>query len=115
MSASRPLSRRLCDWVVRADDANGVRTIVVSGELDLCAADELAATLAAEYSDGGEIRVDLTGVTFIDAPILGVLVRADQHLREQAGRLVLTGSGKRIKRLLHITGLDDLLAVEQVA
>jgi anti-sigma B factor antagonist len=89
--------------------------MVASGELDLAVADRLASKLADEYPEALEIRVDLSRVTFIDGRILGVLVHADQDMRARGGRLVLTGVGQRIRRLLHLTGLDAVLAAERVA
>lgn len=101
------------EWSVDRDESAGTSTVVVSGELDVANADELAATLAREYCSD-VVRLDMSGVTFLDAQILNVLVRANREMDTRAGVLVLAGVGPRIQRVLRICGLAGVLRVETI-
>ena len=103
-----------CTMTVRADGAAHSSTVVVDGELDLAFADALRATLAAEQRGGRRrVRIDMSAVTFVDATALGVLANAHHQFRARGGAVVLTGAGPQIRRLLRITGLDDVLPVAE--
>jgi anti-anti-sigma factor len=92
---------------VRPDSAQ------LSGELDVTGIDELWTTLDGLVDAGGRlVRVDLAELDFLDAAGLGILVRAHRRLSAVGGRLVLTGVRPAQRRLLEITGLDRVLAVE---
>ena len=80
-----------------------------AGELDLATADELKAVLAGETSAGGQVVLDLSPVTFMDATALGVIVGAANQLARKGGRLTLTGATPPIERVLHLTGLHTML------
>jgi anti-sigma B factor antagonist len=97
---------------VHADDAAHSATIVLSGDLDLAAADTLAATIAEQHRRARRyVRLDLADVTFLDATALGVLVDAHREFLARRGTLTLTGVGRPVSRLLAITGLDKMLFV----
>jgi anti-sigma B factor antagonist len=88
-------------------------TLRLSGELDLCSADLFDAVLAHHIASGRrDIRLDMSGVTFVDCAGLGAIVAAHNTLATKDGHLELTGVGPRAARLLEITGLDAELHVE---
>jgi anti-anti-sigma factor len=72
-------------------------TITVSGEVDLYSAPDLTAALEHPAVN----RVILTGVTFIDAAGLAVLLTA--HHRRPHG-LTLCSPSRHVLRLLDLTG-----------
>lgn len=102
------------EWSVDRDEAAGVSTVVVSGELDTADAGELEAALAREYRSD-VVRLDMSAVTFVDAGILNVLVHANGQMRAHAGLLVLAGVRPRIQRVFRICGLAGALCMETAA
>lgn len=91
----------------------GILVMSVRGDLDLYSAPELRARLLAAIDDGADaVILDLRTTTFMDSTALGVIVAAMKALRAQDGRLVLVNESRSIAKTLAITGLDDLLAVE---
>ena len=86
----------------------GVTFLYVSGEVDLSVADELRnAGLAALSPLTGTLRIDLSGVTFMDSSALGALVMirnaaADHHT------VVVENAQPQVHRVLKITGLDQV-------
>jgi anti-sigma B factor antagonist len=90
---------------VALDASGDVALIAVTGELDHPDADELTEvcdlTLEARPAD---IRIDLTGVTFIGSYGLAVLLRAIDRCR-QAGHEPALALGRPVRRLLDLTGV----------
>lgn len=87
--------------------AEGV-CIVAVGELDIATADQLI-DLARQFSadEVAHLRVDLAGLTFIDAAGLSALVRVDRLVSEHGGRLTLLRPPPVLLRLLEITSLRN--------
>jgi len=80
----------------------------VAGEVDLATSPQLREALERAISDGVPlVRLDMTGVTFLDSSGISVLVDAQQRLHDIPARLVLHGVGDRIKRVLEISGLGS--------
>jgi anti-anti-sigma factor len=89
------------------------RTIVhVRGEIDAATCDELAAALADAVATNGDVQVDVSGVSFIDSSGLRTLVLAQQRMGQQR-RLVVRGPDATFRRLLDITGLDEVFVIAE--
>lgn len=85
--------------------------LVVSGELDLATAGQLADHLDPLPGHGAEVRVDLSGLTFLDSSGLRVLIEAHQRA-EVAGRtIVFTGVSIVVRRILELAGVADYLVL----
>jgi anti-anti-sigma factor len=91
---------------------DGVRVIVVRGELDLSTASDLEGPLEEVVSsDGGSVLIDLTDCEFIDSTGIALIVRAWQRLDNSAdgegsGRIVICSANDQVRRVLEITGLE---------
>jgi anti-sigma B factor antagonist len=105
---------RTQDFEVRVHLTNGGRaTVKLRGELDLCSADLFEAVLNHHIASGRRhIRLDMSGVTFVDCAGLGAIVDAHNTVVAKHGRLELIRLGLRTARLLEITELDATLHVE---
>lgn len=92
-------------------DAGDDRAVVaVRGELEVVTADWFAGLLDSVVDDGcHEVIVDFGGVTFIDAAALRVLVRVALRLREAGGSLAAGPLSDRVRRLVDLTGVGDLV------
>jgi len=90
-------------------DVDGVRTVVwLHGEHDLASVGALSGTLAeAVELDDANVVVDLSGVEFMDASTLGVLVSARLALRARSRSLSLRAPSTPAERVLVICGLAD--------
>jgi anti-anti-sigma factor len=95
---------------VRFDDTNAL--VKVIGELDLSTAAPLWAVLDSHLAAGRRfLRLDLSGVTFLDATALTGITRAHKELLARRGTLVVTGVRSLVGRVLRMTGLDEVLFV----
>lgn len=95
---------------VRFDRIRAV--IKVAGELDLQTAAPLWGVLESHLGAGRRfLRLDLSGVTFLDATALTGIARVHQDLLARRGTLVITGVRALVGRVLRLTGLDEVLFV----
>ncbi len=100
--------------VVSVDETKRCR-LILSGELDVANAEQLADALEAQLNDGCvDIEIDVARLAFCDSAGLGVLVRGHQQLAARRGSLVLTGvaDSHPVAKLLALTGLDTMLTAE---
>lgn len=58
------------------------------------------------------MRVDLSGVTFIDSTGIRAMVRADNELRAGERTLIIRSPSAPVMRILELTALDERFRVE---
>ena len=76
----------------------------VEGELDIDSADALRSALeAAEASVRTILRLDASGVTFLDSTALGVILASAQRMQERGARFELVCTSPSIRRILDMT------------
>jgi anti-anti-sigma factor len=89
----------------------GDRTVVwLSGEYDIATLTVLAKGLARAIAlDDADVVVDLTELQFIDAAIIGLLIRTRNFLRSRSRNLTLRNPPRFVQRILDICGLAGLV------
>jgi anti-sigma B factor antagonist len=85
--------------------------VIVRGEIDAASCDQLATALASSIDDG-PLDIDVSGVGFIDSSGLRTLVQIDQQLGDRR-RIRLIGPDPTFRRLLEITGLNELFDIAE--
>jgi anti-anti-sigma factor len=94
--------------VTIVDDDDGVRRVIVRGELDIATAPELLARLpGAGTRAHGNVLLDLDEVTFIDSSGLEALLTAHRRL----GEALRIRPSAACARLFEITGLSGTLPI----
>jgi anti-sigma B factor antagonist len=88
--------------------ATGPDRVRLVGELDLAGAPDLRACLGRL---AGDIEVDCSELTFIDASGLGVFVAAHHACDARGVKLLLVDPPACMTRLLALTALDALFHV----
>lgn len=98
-------------WSAQIAEDAASRTVRLSGELDLAAADELQRLLITELDTPNveTVTADLTAVTFLDSAALGALIRAYQHAVDTGQSFFARNSGPAVARILIMTGVDRFL------
>lgn len=89
--------------------------IHVAGEVDISTCEQLRDAIEPHLGPRQTMILDLGAVDFMDSACLSVLVQARGTLSADGGSLVLRNPSKAARRLLSLTGADDLLAIEQDA
>jgi anti-anti-sigma factor len=86
--------------------------VKVTGELDVSTAAPLWAVLRSHVNSGRRfLRLDMSGVTFLDATALTGITAVHRDLLARRGTLVITGVRALVARVLRVTGLDEVLLV----
>jgi anti-sigma B factor antagonist len=89
-------------------------TVVLDGEIDIATAPAIRWLLMAAISGRDvHLAVDMSGVTFIGATGIGVLVAAANRAREAGGSLSLLAPSPQVQRLLDVLNLDGNLRATQ--
>jgi len=92
----------------------GQATVTFAGELDTASADQ-----AYEYvrgaidAHGGQVLLDVAGLSFCDARGLGALVRMSRHAGQAGSSLRLVAPPLQLRKIICITGLEDKLPVHR--
>lgn len=91
---------------------DGHVAVALYGEIDIATAPVMRDVLAKVASHAATgLTVDLSGVTFLDAAGLGMLVSASRSAQHLPGGLRLVGVPARVLRLLRLTRLHRLASV----
>ena len=89
-------------------------TVVLDGEIDIATCPAIRHFLMSAISGArAHLAVDMSGVTFIDAAGIGVLVAAANRARETGGGLSLLAPSSQVRRLLDFFHLDAILPTAQ--
>ena len=89
-------------------------TVVLDGDIDIATAPAVRRFLMAAISGGDvHLAVDMSGVTFIGAAGIGVLVAAAKRARHGGGSLSLLAPSPQVLLLLDVFHLDAILPAAQ--
>ncbi|MGW3208903.1 STAS domain-containing protein [Streptomyces sp. NPDC001135] len=101
------------DEVALVELAASGRCVVarVSGEMDYMAGASLRGRLDLLIAEGGRLVVDLSGVSFCDSAGLNVLLGVRRVAEERGAVLVLACVAAPLRRILEMTGADQVLRV----
>lgn len=93
----------------RRDGARSIITCV--GEIDLTTCDELYAAVLIGITDPRTtaVEIDFTGVTFMSAGGVQVLVRLLFTTQKHGKTFELTGMSPPVRRILELVGFDQLM------
>jgi anti-sigma B factor antagonist len=91
-------------------DPPSATVVVLDGEIDIATAPAIRRLLMAAISGGDvHLAVDMSGVVFIGAAGIGVLVAAANRAREAGGGLSLLAPSPQVRWLLDVLHLDGIL------
>ena len=95
--------------IVEVDLPGGGREVRLLGELDMIGAPEVEARLKQLADEGRDVRLDLSGLTFMDSTGVRVLFSAVRDRPEDAPKLELTRPQPDVWRVIELTGLQRVL------
>jgi anti-anti-sigma factor len=101
--------------LVTAISVDGITRLRLSGELDVAATSTLERRLADVVASGGEVVLDCSGLTFIDAGGIATLLVAYRAAIRAGGSLRIESATPTVTRTFHLTKLGFLLAAPDCA
>ena len=85
----------------------------IEGEIDTFTASALRKEFEAlKITEGLEIYLDLTKVSYLDSTGLGIFISFYKRVLREKGSIKLIGLSERLQRLFVITGLSEVMDVE---
>ena len=88
---------------------NGDGRLRFFGELDASGVPRVRTCLVCI---DGDVEIDCSGLSFVDAAGLGLFVELDAECRARHAKLLVINPSRCVVRLLELTGLDSVLTVE---
>jgi anti-sigma B factor antagonist len=102
MRATRP-----AHFLVQNSVRDGRHTLVLTGELDMAAADYLHAAVYCLCPDGiSGLALNLSELRFIDATGLRAVLAVGELCRHRGYEFSVTRPTGQVRRLIEVTGLD---------
>src|SRR4051794_6561283 len=98
------------DLTLHASRDGSTAIVAASGEIDLSNVGELRTAVTAAAEDCDRLRLDLSGVEFIDSTGLGGLLELRSTLRAGSVTLEIVAGDGPVRQAVEITGLAELLA-----
>jgi anti-sigma B factor antagonist len=92
----------------------GQAMVTFAGELDAASADQ-ACGYVRDVIDarGGDVLLDVAGLSFCDACGLGALARMSRHAGQAGSSLLLVAPPPLLRKIIRITGLHEKLPVHR--
>jgi anti-sigma B factor antagonist len=92
----------------------GQITVMFTGELDTASADQAYEYVRGAIDTyGGQVLLDVAGLSFCDARGLGALARMSRHAGQAGSSLHLVAPPPRLMEIIRITSLEDKLPVRR--
>ena len=91
----------------------GDTILLVRGDVDMATAPRLWESVEQVLPGSERVIVDLREVDFLDSSGLSVFVRAQRRLCHAGGALVLRSPNSKVRRVLDLTGLAQVLTIER--
>ena len=83
-------------------------SFVLTGEFDIASVAEVRERLLGAH---GDVSIDCSGVTFVDAAGLGMFVALHRHCEERGAQLVVIDPSPPMRRLMGLTSLFEIFHV----
>lgn len=114
MATERQIHAGMLTLSARKD--GDVRTLGLSGELDLANADSVDSELQAAFADGDcQVVVDMSELTFIDSTGIALLITALAQDPDGRRLRFVPSRAEGVARVLQLTGVDERLPLVAVS
>jgi anti-sigma B factor antagonist len=101
---------------VSSQGRDGVLTVAVSGEIDLATGPDVERAIAVAIGSDGvsEVRVDLSGVEFLDSSGVALLLKGRRAADERGVGFRVSGAHGITLQVLELTGVWAYLSGENL-
>jgi anti-sigma B factor antagonist len=91
-------------------DADGAVRLALIGELDIAVADQVEDRLREQRGDGDPVRLDLSGLEFIDSSGVRAIVLGLRHARRDGSKVEVDRRvSPAVERMIEIMGIGPQL------
>ncbi|GGE34435.1 anti-sigma factor antagonist [Pullulanibacillus camelliae] len=101
--------------ILQGKAKDGGELLILKGELDAYTAPKLKETLLELVDiEGASVTLDLSDTNYMDSTGIGVIIAAYKKVCKNNGTLIVQGLTPRVERLFDITGLSDIITIEDI-
>ncbi len=93
---------------LKASVRDGHVVVALCGDLDFICAPDTEAAITALVARGQSLVIDMSALDFMDCSSLSALLRVRGLARRGGGEVVLAAPQRNVRRLLALTGNDDV-------
>jgi anti-sigma B factor antagonist len=97
------------EWIMSAPDSGGFENIVLKGDCDLYAAPAFAKAIQSRICEGAKkLRIDLTGVGYLDSTGVGAIIRILQEAKRSGCEIRfrgIEGSPRKVLKMSNILAI----------
>jgi len=93
---------------IRKEQFGTTLVLQLAGELDLASGPQLETALR-EHEDAESVILDVESLEFIDSAGLRVIYELWTVSREDGLNLAIVGASGQVRRVMNLTGLDEIL------
>ncbi|MCX7552614.1 STAS domain-containing protein [Marinicella sp. S1101] len=97
---------------IRFDKTDDLTVIYVNGEVDLSNSAEVRKTILAALKTTPEVKVDLSGVEYIDSSGIAAMVEGLQFANSNGRSFSLTQPSAQVKSIMELARLDQVFTIE---
>lgn len=102
------------EFTVVVRDQRDVTVVELFGDLDLSTSSAFReAIVSLDLNSGREVQMDLTELTFLGSPGIGVIVSACKRVRDSGGTFSVICDNPMIRKTLEVAGLVDYLELNE--
>ncbi len=113
LSEAQPLHSGGEPLVVAVVEEGGRAVVAhLTGEIDLATCGRLRDAIEPHLGSRQRVTLDLSAVTFMDSSCLSILQHARTRLTDDGGSLILRNPSRAARRILSVSGLTNLLAIQ---
>jgi anti-sigma B factor antagonist len=108
--------RIIMDLEIKQLEKEGKNYLYLIGEIDVYTSKKLKEILIPLTEiKRNRVIVDLSQISYIDSTGLGIFIGALKCTHKHESSIMLTGMIERVRRLFTITGLDEVIDIEESA
>jgi anti-sigma B factor antagonist len=98
------------EWMMSARDAEGFENVAIKGDCDLYSAPDFAKAMLAHVASGAtRLRLDLSGVAYLDSTGVGAIIRILQAAKKTGCELRFMGVDGTPRKVLKMSNILTLM------
>ena len=97
---------------IRFEKTAELTTIYISGEVDLANSAEVRKTILGALKTTPEVKVDLSGVEYIDSSGIAAMVEGLQFANSNKRTFSLTNPSNQVRSILELARLDQVFDID---
>ncbi len=97
---------------IRFEKTELITTVFVTGEVDLSNSAEVRKTILGALKTTPTVKVNLSGVEYIDSSGIAAMVEGLQFANSNARKFIITEPSQQVRSIMELARLDQVFDIE---